>query len=59
MPRRKRAQGSRSEGECRFVGRVLTAVQTLRLQRAAVADLVEAITARRNGLTAPKLLPTG
>jgi transposase len=56
---RKRSQGSRSEGGCRFVERVLTAVRTLRLQKRAVIEyLVEAITAHRNGLPAPKLLPT-
>jgi transposase len=31
--RRKRSQGSRSEAGCRFVERMLTAVQTLRLQQ--------------------------
>ena len=57
---RKRSQGSRSERGCRFVERMLTAVQTLRLQKRAVVEyLVEAITAHRNGLPAPKLLPTG
>jgi transposase len=57
---RKRSQGSRSDGGCRFVERVLTTVQTLRLQKRVVVEhLVEAITAHRNGLPAPKLLPTG
>ncbi len=54
---RKRSQGSRSEGGCRFVERMLTAVQTLRLQkRLALTYLVEAVVAHRNGLPAPGLI---
>jgi transposase len=54
---RKRSFGSRSEGGCRFVERLLTAVQTLRLQGRPVLDyLVAAIHAHRNGLPAPSLL---
>ena len=55
---RKRSQGSRSEGGCRFVERMLTAVQTLRLQnRPALNYLVEAVSAHRRGLPAPTLIP--
>jgi transposase len=57
---RKRSQGSRSDAGCRFVERMLTAVQTLRLQqRNVLAYLHDAVTAHRNGLPAPRLLPTG
>jgi transposase len=57
---RKRSQGSRSAAGCRFVERMLTAVQTLRLQqRNVLAYLQDAVTAHRAGLSAPKLLPTG
>jgi transposase len=39
---------------------MLTVVQTLRLQqRSILAYLEEALRAHRNGLPAPKLLPTG
>lgn len=54
---RKKAFGSQSEEGCRFVERMLTVVQTLRLQdRPVFAYLVEAITAHRNGSPIPKLL---
>jgi transposase len=57
---RKGSFGCQSEGGCRFVERMLTVVQTLRLQRRSVlAYLEEALSAHRNGLPAPKLLPTG
>jgi transposase len=57
---RRRSFGCHSEAGCRFAERMLTVVQTLRLQKRAVLDyLVEAITAHRQGLDAPKLLPTG
>lgn len=57
---RRRSFGCHSEAGCRFVERMLTAVQTLRLQQRGVIDyLVEAITAYRQGLDSPKLLPTG
>ncbi len=40
--------------------RMLTVVQTLRLQERGVIDyLTEAIRAHREGLPAPKLLPEG
>lgn len=56
---RRRSFGCHSEEGCRFVERMLTVVQTLRLQgRGVINYLVEAITAHRRGLAAPKLLPT-
>lgn len=57
---RKRSQGSRSDAGCRFVERMLTAVQTLRLQKRPTLDyLVQAVTAHRQGLPAPKLISAG
>lgn len=57
---RKRSQGSRSDAGCRFVERMLTAVQTLRVQqRNVLAYLHDAIIAHRAKLPAPKLLSTG
>jgi transposase len=54
---RKNAFGSHSEGGCRFAERMLTVVQTLRLQdRSVLAYLEQAITAHRRGQPAPKLL---
>lgn len=57
---RKNAFGSTSERGLRFVERLLTVVQTLRLQGRPVLEfLYEALLAHRNGLPAPTLLPTG
>ena len=57
---RKRSFGSQSEAGCRFVERMLTVVQTLRLQKRPVWDyLVRAIEAHRSGLPAPQLLGQG
>ena len=57
---RKKSFGSQSESGCRFVERLLTVVQTLRLRgRGVLAYLCEAIAAHRAGLPAPKLLATG
>jgi transposase len=54
---RKNAFGSHSEGGCRFVERLLTVVQTRRLQgRSALGYLYEALVAHREGLPAPSLL---
>ncbi len=54
---RKRSFGSRSEAGCRWVERLLTVVQTRRLQGRPVLDyLYEALVAHRTGLPAPKLL---
>lgn len=55
---RKKAFGCQSERGCRFVERILTAVQTLRLQgRPVLPYLCEVLVAHRNGLKAPSLLP--
>ena len=54
---RKNAFGCQSALVCRFVVRMLTVVQTLRLQgRPVLGYLVDAITAHRSGLPAPQLL---
>jgi transposase len=55
---RKNAFGCHSAGGCRFVERILTAVQTLRLQgRPVLPYLRDVLVAHRNGLKAPSLLP--
>lgn len=55
---RKRSFGSHSDSGCRFVERVLTVVQTLRLQeRPVLRYLTEAVIAHRAGLPTPQLLP--
>jgi transposase len=57
---RKNAFGCHSAGGCRFVERILTAVQTLRLQgRPVLPYLSDVLAAHRNGLKAPSLLPAG
>jgi transposase len=54
---RKRSFGSHSEAGCRFVERVLTVVQTLRLQdRSVLSFLHEAIAAYRAARPAPPFL---
>ena len=54
---RKNAFGCHSAAGCRFVERMLTVVQTLRLQNRPVLDyLHRAIVAHRAGLPAPQLL---
>ena len=54
---RKNAFGCHSESGCRFVERVLTVVQTLRLQKRSVLNFLEAsIVAYRAGTTAPALV---
>jgi transposase len=54
---RKNAFGCHSPAGCRFVERMLTVVQTLRLQKRPVLDyLHRAIVAHRAGLPAPQLL---
>jgi transposase len=54
---RKKSFGSQSAGGCRFVERLLTVVQTRRLQGRPVLDyLYEALVAHRAGLPAPKLI---
>jgi transposase len=55
---RKNAFGCHSEGGCRFVERLLTVVQTLRLQKRPVLDfLYQSLLAHRSGRQAPRLLP--
>lgn len=55
---RKNAFGCHSEAGCRFVERLLTVVQTLRLQKRPVLDfLYQSVAAHRKGQPAPKLLP--
>lgn len=57
---RKRSFGCVSTGGCRFVERILTVVQTRRLQRQRVLDyLHDALRAHRAGEPCPKLLPAG
>ncbi len=54
---RKNAFGCHSEAGCRFVERMLTVVQTRRLQgRSALGYLYEALVAHPQGLPAPSLL---
>jgi transposase len=56
---RKKSFGCHSEEGCRFVERLLSVTQTLRLQGRPVLDyLVEALDAHRHGVPAPQLLPT-
>src|SRR5262249_60911602 len=57
--KRKRSFGCHSEEGCRFVERLLSVTQTLRLQQRPVLDyLVDALVAHRHGLPAPQLLAT-
>jgi transposase len=57
---RRRSFGCHSAAGCRFVERILTTVQTLRLQNRSVLQyLQEAIQAHRNGNSAPLLVPEG
>ena len=54
---RKNAFGSQSEAGCRFVERLLTVVQTRRLQgRSVLGYLYKALVAHRKGLPTPSLL---
>jgi transposase len=54
---RKNAFGCHSEAGCRFAERMLTVVQTLRLQKRPVLDyLYRAVVAHRSGTPAPALL---
>jgi transposase len=57
---RKNCFGCHSDTGCRFVERLLTVVQTLRLQKRSVLQYLKAaLTAHRNGETTPKLLSVG
>ena len=54
---RKNAFGCHSESGCRFVERILTVVQTLRLQKRSVLNfLEESVIAHRSGTPAPALV---
>jgi transposase len=54
--KRKRSFGCHSEAGCRFVERLLSVTQTLRLRQRPLLDyLVEALVAHRHGLPAPQL----
>ena len=54
---RKNAFGCHSEAGCRFVERILTVTQTLRLQKRPVLEfLFHSLVAHRSGLPAPALL---
>jgi transposase len=55
---RRRSFGCQSAAGCRFVERVLTVVQTLRLQgRSVLQFLYEAVNAHRSGIQGPSLVP--
>jgi len=55
---RKNAFGCHSEAGCRFVERILTVAQTLRLQKRPVLEfLYQSLCSHRSGCPAPKLLP--
>jgi transposase len=57
---RRRSFGCHSADGCRFVERILTVVQSLRLQgRSVLTFLHETIRAHRNGLDAPSLVVEG
>jgi transposase len=57
---RRRSFGCASAAGCRFVERILTVVQTRRLQGQSVLDyLHDALRAHRAGQPCPKLLPVG
>ena len=57
---RKNAFGCHSEAGCRYVERVLTVVQTLRLQKRPVLDfLYRSLLAHRHAQKAPQLLGAG
>jgi transposase len=57
---RKNAFGCQSAAGCRFVERLLTVVQTRRLQgRSVLGYLYDALVAHRQGLPAPSLLAAG
>lgn len=57
---RKNAFGCHSEAGCRYVERVLTVVQTLRLQKRPVLDFLhQSLLAHRHAQKAPRLLGIG
>ena len=57
---RRRSFGCHSADGCRFVERILTVVQSLRLQKRDVLTFLnDAIQAHRSGTTPPRLVPMG
>ena len=57
---RRRSFGCHSAAGCRFVERILSVVQTLRLQKRSVLQFLhEAIAAHRSGLQGPRLVIEG
>lgn len=57
---RKRSFGCQSAAGCQFVERILTVVQTRRMQEENVLEyLHDAVVARRTGLPCPLLVPEG
>jgi transposase len=57
---RKRSFGCQAVAGCQFVERILTVVQTRRLQgKNALAFLHDAVVAKRTGLPCPNLIPHG
>jgi transposase len=57
---RRRSFGCQSAAGCRFVQRILTVVQSLRLQaRSVLQFLYQALTAHRSGLQGPQLVLEG
>jgi len=55
---RKNAFGCHSDDGCRFVERIMTVVQTLRLQKRPILEfLYQSVSAHRKGHLAPSLLP--
>jgi transposase len=57
---RRRSFGCQSAAGCRFVERILTVVQTLRLQKRSVLQFLhDAIAAHRSGLQSPRLVVEG
>lgn len=57
---RRKSFGSQSAAGCQFVERILTVVQTRRLQGKSVLEyLHDALVAQRAGLPCPKLVPQG
>jgi len=56
---RRRSFGCQSASGCRFVERILTTVETLRLQKRNVLEfLQESLVAHRAGSVLPRLVPT-
>jgi transposase len=57
---RRKSFGCHSPAGCRFVERILTSVQSLRLQKRSVLEfLVQSVQAHRQGEKPPRLVPEG